>query len=114
MPNPSPAGDLRMTWSTLVALALLAPPVPAAGDGASARPEEATLSGRVVELTEALKARGLPADAGPIAQQVVVVGEDRAVTPLLSDDASRALFLDARLRGRPAELKVRRLEGLPY
>src|SRR4051812_41117389 len=103
-----------MVWPTLVWIALLAPPLPAPGEGSSARMEEATISGKVIELTDALRARGLSVDAGPVAKQVVVSGEDGTLTPLLCDDASRALFEDARLRDRPAELKVRRQAGLPY
>ncbi len=73
-----------------------------------------TLTGTVIELTEVLGSLGIEADPGPIAKQVVLRGEDGTLTPLLSDDASRALFEDERLRGRKAELRVRRHPGLPY
>ena len=63
--------------------------------------ETVTLKGTVVELTEALKPTGLAVDAEPIARQVVVRDPEGAITPLLSDEASRALFLDERLRDRP-------------
>lgn len=76
--------------------------------------KEVTLRGTVVELSDALRTLGLPADAGPIAGQVVLKGNDGALTPILSDEASRALFKDSRLRDRQAELKGRRYAGLPY
>jgi hypothetical protein len=72
------------------------------------------LSGRALLLTEALKNAGISFDRGPVARQVVVVGDDGSVTPLLSDEASRALFEDARLRGRRIEVKGRLRSGLPY
>jgi hypothetical protein len=68
----------------------------------------------VVELTDALKPLGLSFDSEPIARQVVLKDDAGALTPLLSDDASRALFADKRLRGRRAELRGRRYPGLPY
>jgi hypothetical protein len=98
-----------MQWSALaLGLGLLLPaPAPDA-------PAKVTLRGRAVELTAALKDRDLNADPEPIAQQVVLVGEDGAVTPLLPNAASRALFRDERLRGRRAEVVGERVEGLPY
>jgi hypothetical protein len=77
-------------------------------------PEAVTKDGKVVELAAALKARGLPADPEPIAAQVVLVEPDGTVTPLLSDEASRALFKDARLRDRRVVLRARRHRGMPY
>lgn len=82
--------------------------------GAGSPGEALTLRGKVVELAAVLKTRDLPFDAGSVANQVVLRGADGEVTPFLSDDASRALFLDKRLRDRPAELHVRRFAGLPY
>jgi hypothetical protein len=76
--------------------------------------EAVTLKGTVVELTAALKPTGLAFDSEPIAKQVVVRDREGAITPLLSDEASRALFLDERLRGRPVEIQARRHPGLPY
>jgi hypothetical protein len=78
------------------------------------RPETIKRTGQVVLLSEALKAKGLPADPEPIALQVVLVESDGTITPMLSDDASRALFKDERLRGRKAELIARKLPGLPF
>ena len=78
--------------------------------------EEISLKGKVQTLSAALKAAnpGLQADPEPIARQVVLVGDDGVITPLLSDEASRALFLDERLRDRPAELRGKRFAGVPY
>jgi hypothetical protein len=94
-------------------LALLLP-LGLAPDTSSDKGELVTLSGRVVLLTNALKASGHAFDAEPIAKQVVVQGADGTLTPILSDDASRALFLDEGLRDRPAEIKGRRYPGNPY
>jgi len=76
--------------------------------------EVVTLKGTVVELTAALKPTGLTVDVEPIAKQVVVRDREGAITPLLSDEASRAFFLDGRLRDRPVEIQARRYPGLPY
>jgi hypothetical protein len=70
--------------------------------------------GRVLELTEALKTAGLVSDPGPIATQVVLREEDGTVIPLLSDEGSRAFFLDERLRRRPVRIQARRYPGIPY
>jgi hypothetical protein len=100
--------------TTIVArLALLAALVATAG-GPPLKPEAVTLRGKVVELAAALKSMGLASDAEAAARQVVLQGSDGSITPLLSDEASRALFLDSRLRDRPAEIKARRFTGLPY
>src|SRR4051812_48913365 len=63
-----------------------------AASGETTTPAPIVLSGQVVELTDALKAKGLPSDAEPIAKQVVLRGKDNTLTPLLCDDASRAFF----------------------
>ena len=53
-------------------------------------PETVTLRGKVKMLAAALESRdlGLKADPEPIAKQVVLLAEDGAITPLLSDEAS--------------------------
>ena len=65
----------------------------------SSTPESVALRGKVLTLAEALASRDLEIkpDPEPIAKQVVLLAEDGAIIPLLSDDASRALFLDERL-----------------
>jgi hypothetical protein len=73
-----------------------------------------TVKGVAVTAPEALKSFGLAFDAPPVAGQVLIKGDDGALTPILSDDASRALFQDERLRNRRAELVARRYPGLPY
>src|SRR5262249_45695822 len=102
-----------MWWRSVVGLGLVAAGAIAA-EAAAPRPELVTLRGRAVELSLALKDLGVKADQDPVARQVVIRGEDGQVTPLLSDDSSRALFLDERLRDRPLEAKVWRYPGLPY
>jgi hypothetical protein len=81
-----------------------------------APPETVTIRGKVLTLTDALKARGLELapDAEPTAKQVVLMALDGTITPLLADETSRALFIDARLRNRDAELVGRRFRGVPY
>ncbi len=78
------------------------------------KPELVTLTGTVVLLPEALKSTGLAFDSPPIARQAVLKADDGAITPLLSDDASRALFEDDRLRHRKSRIIGRKHPGLPY
>jgi len=78
------------------------------------KPETVTKTGRVVELSVALKSLKIPADPDPLATQVVLLESDGTITPLLSDPASRALFTDERLRDRKTELTARKYAGLPY
>jgi hypothetical protein len=82
----------------------------------SAAPQAVTLRGKVMTLAAALEARqlGLKVDPEPIAKQFVLVAEDRSITPLFSDEASRALFLDERLRAGRVEIQGRRFAGVPY
>jgi hypothetical protein len=78
--------------------------------------ESVTLRGKVVTLVQALESRGLglKPDSEPIAKQIVLLAEDESIVPLLSDDGSRALFLDERLRNCRSEIKGRRFVGVPY
>lgn len=86
----------------------------AAADEGGAAYESVVVKGTVVELSEALKAFKLKVDPESVTTQVVVRSADGTLTPILSDDASRALFKDGRLRGRPAEIQGRRYRGLPF
>ena len=88
----------------------------AASLGAEVPVQDVVLRGKVVTLAAALDAKklGIRVDAEPTASTVVLLGEDGTITPLLSDEASRALFLDKRLRDRPAELRGKRFGGVPY
>jgi hypothetical protein len=92
----------------LGAVLAVTPEAPAPG------PANVSVSGQVIELAEALTAYDVKFDADPIIKQVVMKGEDGAIVPLLSDPASRALFLDERLRRRRVVIQGRRYEGLPY
>jgi hypothetical protein len=89
---------------------------PAGGVSASESGQDVTLTGKVVTLAAALDAAklGIRVDAEPMAGQVVLLGKDGTITPLLSDEASRALFRDDRLRNRPAEIRGKRFAGVPY
>lgn len=77
---------------------------------------EVTLRGKVVTLGSALKSLGMALTLDPESsdREVVLLGDDRSITPLLRDEASRALFLDERLRDRRAELHGRLHPGVPY
>ena|SRR5271155_3151264 len=88
--------------------AALAPP--------SSPAEPVVLRGKVLTLAEALTARDLALnpDPDPIAKQVVLLAHDGSIIPIISDDASRALFLDERLRHCPSEIQGRRFAGVPY
>ncbi|MFO0889287.1 MAG: hypothetical protein U0790_09125 [Isosphaeraceae bacterium] len=110
MPWKQPASLL-----TTVLLAL-APAHAIAAAEAPGKAQDVILKGKVLTLPAALEAAklGVRVDAEPIAKQVAVVGDDGSLTPLWSDEASRALFLDERLRGRPTELRVKRVAGVPY
>ena len=99
-----------MRWAA-VGVALL---LTCGADSAQPKPEIVTKIGHVVTLSTALKAIGVPADPEPIVKQVVLLEADGTITPLLSDEASRGLFLDERLRDCKAELTARKFAGLPY
>ena len=86
----------------------------APADGRPTKADRVTLRGKVVELAEALKTKGVAADPEPIAGQVVLVADDGTIVPLLSDEASRALFRDKRLRDRRSEVDGLKIAGLPY
>ena len=78
--------------------------------------EAVILRGKVMPLNAALQAVGLDLkpDQDPTNRQMVLLGDDRAITPLLCDDASRAFFLDERLRGIRTEIRGRRYVSVPY
>ena len=79
-------------------------------------PQTVTVRGKVLTLPEALRGSGLDLAPDPerTAKQVVILSEDGTITPLLSDETSRALFVDERLRNRNAEIVARRYARLPY
>jgi hypothetical protein len=76
-------------------------------------PESVTLTGRVRLLGEVLKERKISADAALVGDPVVLEGADGKISALLPNGASKALFLDERLRDRPAEISAWKHEGLP-
>lgn len=98
------------TLLTIVTLALFAPPQ----QGPKEAPTEVTLTGKVVMLESVFKGQGIEADPEATRGQVVLVAADGSVVPLVSGPASRALFLDERLRNRPTEIKGWRRKRLPY
>jgi hypothetical protein len=104
----------RVRW--FLVSGLLASLAGASAADAPRKAEEVVVRGKAVLLTEAVKELKLDVavDPEPASKQVVVIGDDGAVTPLLADVASRALFRDGRLRGRRVEVKGRRFAGVPY
>lgn len=102
------------TGPILAIVLLVTPVVGSSGSGPNATPEPVTLTGTALFLPEALKSAGLAVDSEPIASQVVIKEDSGALTPLLSDEASRALFKDARLRNLKTEVKGLRHSGNPY
>ena len=77
-------------------------------------PQSVTLRVKALWLADALKTLKVTADEEMTANQLVVVAADGNLTPVLRDEASRALFLDERLRDRDLEVQARKLPGLPY
>jgi len=82
----------------------------------AAKPVEVILRGKVVTLGSALRSLGMdvPLDPESTAPEIVLLGDDRSITPLFRDEATKALFLDERLRDCRAELHGRRFPGVPY
>lgn len=101
--------SLSIALSVLGALTVAARP-----DEPAAKFALVTVTGKVVSFEEAMKSRGVAFDKEPVAKQMVLLAKDGAITPLLSDEASRAFHLDERVRDKPAELVARKYEGLPY
>jgi hypothetical protein len=109
---------MRLLWILVLGLltGLVGASPPVRADEPSRKVEDVVLRGKAVLLTEAVKELnlGVAVDPEPAAKQVVVIGDDGGVTPLLADLASRALFQDDRLRGGRVEVTGRRFEGVPY
>jgi hypothetical protein len=99
---------LMLSWLGL--LPALSPPTDSPASGS----KPVTFTGKVAMLADALKGRDVAFDAEPLANQAVLIGDDGTITPLLSNDASRALFQDEHLRNRRAELTGSLVRGSPY
>ena len=97
----------------VLSAAALAPP---SSPGSASSPEPVVVRGQVLTLADALKGPRACGQTGrdSVAKQVVVVEDDGTMVPLLSEDASRAFFLDERLRKCPSEIQGRRFAGVPY
>ena len=82
----------------------------------AAKPVEVVLRGKFVTLGSALRSLGMdvPLDPESTAPEIVLLGDDRSIIPLFRDEATKALFLDERLRDCRAELHGRRFPGVPY
>lgn len=109
---------LAITGAFGYAWAEPAPKVESNADSDSAEraeePEREILSGKVVLLSEALKARKIKSYAEEIKGQVVLVTENGELFPIVSDWRGRAFYQDERLRDRPVELVVNRHRGVPW
>lgn len=86
----------------------------AGGDGQKPTYRTESLNGKVIDLATALREAGVSADAQAAEKQFVLRRNDHTIQPLLCDDASRAFFLDKRLRDRNVEIQARVYSGLPY
>ena len=71
------------------------------------------VSGKVVMLLDALKRRGIKANA-EMKDQVVLETAAGDLWPIISDWRGRAFYQDERLRNRAVDLVVRRHAGVPY
>lgn len=82
----------------------------------ASKPIEVTLRGKVVTLDSALRSLGMDLNLDPESpsREIVLLGDDRSITPLFRDEATRALFVDERLRNCRAELRGRQFPGIPY
>lgn len=96
---------------TLVLPVLADNPVPTVQ---APRPSSVELTGTALTMSKALEPFGLTADPEGTDGQVVLKGSDGQISPILRDEASRALFLDERLRDRPIKITGRKFPGLPY
>lgn len=77
-------------------------------------PQTETLSGQVKKLSQVLQDRQITVDPTLLDDQVVVESSDGTITPILPNAASKAFYLDERLRNRPAELTAWHHQGLPF
>ena len=82
--------------------------------GPEPKAEPVTRTGKAQLLSAALAEFGMKADPEPAGRQVVIRMDGGGIVPILSDEASRALFLDARLRDRKIAVQGRMFAGLPY
>lgn len=98
------------------------PPEKSAATAEAAAPEKLAaddavkviLSGKVVMLDDALKARGVKSYAEEIKGQVVLVTAAKELIPIVPDWRGRAFYQDERLRDRPVDLVVNRRPGVPW
>lgn len=80
---------------------------------ASAEQVKKLYSGKVVEVQEALKKRGIKA-FDEIKGQVALETTDGRLLPIIPDWRGRAFFQDERLRNRPVDLIGFQKPGAPY
>jgi hypothetical protein len=99
-----------------IALAVGMLAVTADGSSGTPKPEKVMVHGRVMTLPSALHTLGVDSrlDAEVMSKQIVVLDDQKSIVPIISDDASRAFFLDERLRNRPVEIHGNRYAGSPY
>ena len=90
--------------------------VSSAANGAPSKDDavKEIVSGKVVKLADALKARGIKSYVEEIKEQVVLVTEQGELVPIVPDWRGRAFYQDERLRDRPVEIRGKRFQGVPY
>ena len=90
--------------------------VSSAANGAPSKDDavKEIVSGKVVKLADALKARGIKSYVEEIKEQVVLVTEQGELVPIVPDWRGRAFYQDERLRDRPVDLVVNRRKGIPW
>jgi hypothetical protein len=77
-------------------------------------PQREVMSGKVVLLSEALKARKIKSYEEEIKGQVVLVTNSGEMFPIVADWRGRAFYQDEVLRDRPVDLVVNRHRGVPW
>jgi hypothetical protein len=78
------------------------------------KPTKKLFRGRVVNVFESLKRRGVKAYPEELKAQVALETDGGELIPILPDWRGRAFFQDERLRNRKVELIGFRRDGLPY
>ena len=77
-------------------------------------PTKKLFAGRVVNVFESLKRRGIKAYPEELKDQIALETADGELIPILPDWRGRAFFQDERLRHRKVEVIGFRRDGLPY
>lgn len=77
-------------------------------------PTNQTIPGKAVWLKDALDALKIKANPESLKNQIVWIGDDNIIRPVLDNEASRCLFLDEQLRNRHGEITIKTTPGLTH